>query len=147
MRRGNLACQQQFLAEAFERIRAAGQFRPQQLEGDVDIEFEVMGLVDQAHAAHAEHAQNAKAPGNDFADHQFPLRHHSGDGRRDVRVVPEIPRTGGHVRVSRRGASWLPDQCGAGPSSALAPSLPTRSKADTSARLASSSSADMTLPA
>ena len=147
VRRGNLARQQQLLAEALEGIRTTGQLRSQQFEGDVDIQLGVMRVVNEAHATHAEHAQDAEASGNHFPDGQLTLDHGSGLGGSQIRIGLEVAAAGSHDTTARNCDPVSLLQDGAGPRSALCPPLPICRSADISARPASSSSAVITCPA
>ena len=71
VRARHLAREQQFLAEALERVGTAGELGPQQFQRDVDIELDVVRLIDDAHAAHAEQAHDAEAVGDDIAGAQL----------------------------------------------------------------------------
>ena len=86
VRARHLPREQELAAEPLERAGTARELGPQQFQRDVDVEREIAGAVDDAHAADAEQPIDAEAAAEQLADAQLARRdlagQRGGAGRR-----------------------------------------------------------------
>ena len=89
----DLACEQQLLFESLQHPRMAGQFRPDDLQGDQPVQFAITRLVNRAHSAFAQQLNDLVTVGDEIAREQrlpanLPSRFDARPFRSDVASGP-----------------------------------------------------------